>query len=397
MWVVYLLLTIFTICFYYYYTKDIFHPAIIFLGIWFLTCSISCIDIDDFMQPWCLEMYLVTILSGLAFFIGTLFHIRRTPIRHFSPKIKISFTYTFIIRILFLICFSCYIIEWIRGGSLITIALDPSIGDIKSEASEGDIAGIHYGTVFLPYLAVLTFFRLLNSNRISRIDILTIILILSTSIILKISRGDLLILIFSFLFLYSRYYKISFKILIITSSILFFILIGIMFLRVSDTSVVMTTTTNPVVSILYSYIATSFANLNDYIIGNHPYHLLGNATFSPLWTLIGVKENMKIVVTQQLDVFNACTYLYGFYHDFKITGIIIFPFLLGLALAMSYHNSIYGSSYWILLIAVMQKAIYIPFFGNYFTGEFILFFPYLLVTFIILFVLHYKIKLLQFN
>lgn len=393
MWLVYLLLMFFVISFYYYYTKDFFYPGIVFLGIWFFTCSISCIDMDDFMQPWCLEMYFVTILSGLAFFIGTLFYIRKVSVRSFSSKIEISFTYTFLIRLLFLICFSCYILEWIRGGSLIAITLDPSMGDIKSEASEGDIAGIHYGTVFLPYLAILIFFRLLNSINMSRLDIFMILLILCTSLILKVSRGDILILIFSFLFLYSRYHKINFKMLVFISIVVLFILIGVMFMRVSDTSIVMTTTTNPMVSVLYSYIATSFANLNDYILANHPYHLCGNATFSPLWTLLGIKGDMKIIETQQLDVFNACTYLYGFYHDFKIIGIIVFPFLLGLALSMSYYNVIYGSSYWILLLAVLQKAIYTPFFGNYFTGEFILFFPYMLVTFIIMFVLHYKITL----
>lgn len=378
--------------FYYHYTKDLFHPGLIFLGIWFLTCSMSCVDLNNFMAPWCPEMYVVTILSSFSFFVGSLFYIRKIPKRQFTPRIHVPFTYTFVVRLLFVICFSCYILEWINGGCVIAVTLDNSVGDLKTEAGDGAIPGIHYGTVFLPYVAILTYFRLLNSSRKSMIDILIIIVILGCSSVFKISRGDMMIFLFSFLFLYSRYYKITLKMLILSGVVLFSILIGFMLLRVNENSIIMTTMDDPFISIIYSYFATSFANLNDYIMAGHPYHLFGNATLAPLWTLLGLKKDMEVVVTQQLGVFNTCTYLYGFYHDFKIIGIIVFPFILGIALSLAYYKASYGYPYWILLLAAMQKATFVPFFGNYFTGEFIIFFPYLLITFIILFVLYYKIR-----
>lgn len=391
MWVVYIILAFSAIGFYYYYTRDALHPCLVLLAVWLLTCAMSCVDMDTFIKPWCTEMYVVTILSAVSLFIGSLFFIRKTDKRIFMKKEPVSYSYTVIVRTLFVVCLGCYLLEWYKNGMPIALTLNESDGDVKAQLSEG-ISGIHYGTIFLLYTAVLTYYRYLNAEKKSLIDILIIGVILVISMVFKISRGDLMILIFSFLFLYSRYHRIKFSSVVIAIALLFGAVVGLMLMRVHESSIIMNMTDNPLFSIVYSYIATCYANLNDFIMADYPWHPLGNATFAPLWTLTGLKESMEVIEVEQLDVFNARTYIYGFYHDFKIIGIIVFPFLIGMGLSLIYYNATYGRPLWNVLLATLQKAVFVPFFGNYFFGEMVILFPYLLTLLIILFVFNYNIK-----
>lgn len=394
--IVYIFLALISLLFYYVRFKDIFHPNLIFLVIWFSTCSISCVNFNDFLRPWCLEMYFVTIISGIAFGFGSIlgdFTIR-VPRRVIKVKIETSYSYKFVLYILFFLCMSCCIAEWLNGGGIIVIGLDVANGDMKSQL-DGDIAGIHYGTILLPYLAVLAYFKWINSSRKSRFDVFIIVSIVLTSFLFRASRGDMLIYILAFFFIYTRYYKIGLYKIIAVVLLLVLIIIGFMLLRVDETSIVMTATDNPYFSIFYTYIATCYANLNDLIRLDLPYHFIGDATFSPLWTLTGLYSYRDITLVDQMGVFNAVTYLYNFYHDYKLGGVIIFPLLIGLTISLIYKKTMKGSPYWILLLAALQKAIFTPFFGNYFFGDFVAFFPFLFIAFFILFLLSYNIKSLK--
>jgi oligosaccharide repeat unit polymerase len=327
-------------------------------------------------------MYIVTILSGFFFWLGSIFYLKKSNGVIFK-KIRITNKFTYLIRGIFIISFSCFIVEWINGGMHLGMMSNLDGGDLKSEI-DGAIPGLHYGTIYLPYVAVLTYYRLLNTDKKSIIDLSIIFIIIFTSLFLKISRGDLIIYILSMVFLYSRYYKIKLKHILICMSLFFVMFVGIMMLRVSESSIVLTTSKNPYFSIFYTYIATCYANLNDYIIANNPYHLWGNSTLSPLWSFFAIKDKFDVISIEQLEVFNAKTYLFGFYHDYKIFGVLFFPFIIGFILSNIYYNSVYRKYYWLLILAVLQKAIFIPFFGNYFTGELVILFPYLFTLLIIL-------------
>lgn len=370
----------------------------IFLAVWFVTCSISCIDYADYLKPWCIEMHFVTIISGLSFFIGSILGVpaRRISKRELISKVEISYTYRYIVYCLFFLCMTCCLIEWVNGGGQIAVALDSSNGDLKSQL-DGDIAGIHYGTIFLPYLAIFSYFSIVNADKRSWIDIFIVVSIILTSFFFRMSRGDMLIYILSFFFIYTRYNRIGLSKILLLVLLLALVVIGFMLLRVSETSIVMTTTDNPYFSIIYTYVATCFANLNDLILLELPYHFIGDATFSPLWTLTGMYSYREITLVDQMGTFNAVTYLYNFYHDYKIFGAIFFPFLIGTSISILYKKVINGNCYWILLLAAMQKAIFTPFFGNYFFGDFVALFPFLFISFIILFLFTYKIRPIHNN
>lgn len=381
---VFFLLAIFSVFFYYYYNKDIFHPGSIFLFFWFFTCGLSCIDYNDFMNPWCVEMYVVTIISGLSFWIGTFVFLKKRDFKKFKP-IKLGKEFNIILYVLFFFCFSAMLTEWVNGGMHLNLfETSEGVFDQKNEI-DGDIGGLHYGTIFLPFLAILFYYKVLNSSNTFKSDFIIIFIIIMSSIFIKLSRGDLLIYILSFIFLYSRYYRLNIKLLILSIFIIVFMFLGIMSFRVSNTSIVFSTTSNPYISVFYSYIATCFANLNDYIIINDNYHFFGNATLSPIWTLTGMKDILQVNQTSQIDTFNASVYLYDFYHDYKLIGVVFFPFLLGIILSKIYFNILFKNSLWVILLASLQKAIYVSFFGNYFFGELVLLFPYILIYLIIIF------------
>lgn len=391
---IYIILSLFFFILYYYYTKDLFHPGAIFLSIWFMVCSISCVDLDDYMAPWCFEMYVVTLLSGFSFFVGSLFFLRKDKFVFLRP-VELSYTFNFVVKFLFIVCFACALLEWVNAGALFALSLDNIVGDVKSQI-DGDIPGVHYGTIYFPYVAILLYFRYLNKK--NGLDLFLITLIIFYSIFLKMSRGDMMIYIFSFTFLYSRYYKLKLKRFVFLFIVFISVVCGFMLFRVSETSVVLNSTSNPYFSIFYSYIATCFANLNDYIIESNSYHLNGNLTFSPLWTMFGQKDSIVVILKDQIGIFNAVPYLYGFYHDFKLIGIIIFPFLYGFLISVLYHNSIYSNVYWILPLAVLQKALFVSFFGNYFAGELVILYPHFFTLFIVIFVSYLnitKIKIIR--
>lgn len=390
---IFVLLAVVYFLYFYRRNKDLLNPNMIFLVFWNLACALSCIEISSFFSKWSFTMYFVTIISGLFFFLGSLSYFRSSTVKIGMGKtVKriLPSKFYFITYFLFIVCILCAILEWINAGSPISFQILTEGTDVKSEL-DGAIPGVHYGTIFLPYVSIFVFFSLMNSDKNKKINIIIILFSILFSIISNLSRGELLIYILSMFYLYYRYKKISKKqtILIVASSII--MLIYIMIIRVNSESVVLTMTSNQYLSVFYSYISPCFANLNDLINSDLPSNLYGNATFRPVWTIIGVHSDMEVQRFDQFGVFNAVPYIYGFYHDYKIFGIIFFPFLFGFIISQVYYYASF-SNYWIILLASLMKAIFLPFFGNYFTGEMVLLFPYLLITIIILILPKSKLK-----
>lgn len=399
--VIYFLLSILFYSYFYKRTNDLLCPNGIFLGIWFISCGISCIDYDDFMAPWCAEMYAVTIVSGFSYFIGVLISSKESVHFNIRKPTPLPQSYSVLLYILFLICFSCFLLEWNRSGRPTIFNAENSGYDLKSALGMEAISGIHYGTVYLPYISLAAYYGAINSIRKSqKIPYWIIIgIIISTSLFTKMSRGDLIIIVFGMIFIYSRYYKISVKSIIISSILIGLILIGTTLLRINTDSIVFSVGGgNPYWNVIYGYVATCFANLNDFIIASHNWHISGDGTLSALWTIMGLSNRTEIIITEQLGVFNACTYLYYFYHDFKLLGVIIFPLLLGMIITTIYIKSINSNSLWNLLISNLQKAIWTPFFGNYFFAYLIILFPYVMtLVFISVVSRHSVIRLVKFK
>jgi len=389
MFTVYITLAFFFWWFYYKFNKDIFQPCGVFLFVWFFTSAISNLDLSTFIPPWSIETHIVVLLSGLSFFFGSLFFLTKHTFSKIEKK-PCSYTYIIFSRTLFYFSLLCFLIEW-KVNDFKIVLLSGSDYDLKSNILS--IPFVHYGTILLPFLAIYKYFEIINSGKkkIGSIVILSFIVIFY-SLFCSVSRGDMLLYLFSFLFIYTRYYKLKLKSVFFLISIFLLIVVGIMLLRISSEATVFVMTDNPYVSVFYSYIATCYSNLDQLIKLDLPYNLFGNGTLKFLWTLLGQKDILPVNSIEE-GGFNATTYLYAFYHDYKIIGIIIFPFLMGSFYSLIYKITSLNNSYWILMLAVLQKSIFFAFFGNYLFGELTCLFPFILTAIFILFVSKYNLKI----
>ena len=394
MFILYILLAVIAYSYYYNRTGDLLCPHGIFLLMWWVCAAISCFEQNDFLDVWKYKTHLVVVISGISYFIGTIRFLprRKRIMLSLYECMGQSTKFTRIIWLLFFICFVCSMIEWVNGGARLVTSYIGTVNDVKSELGVGSISGVHYGTLFLPYVAILFYYKYLNSVKKQFIDIFIILLIVMMSIFINFSRGDLMIYITSFSFLYTRYNTLNIRKTLVIASVLFGIIIGFAFLRVDEDSMLMTMTANPIYSIFYSYIATCYANLNDLISSNIGLHPAGNMTFAPLWTILGIRDEMfiNVVAFEQLDMFNARTYLYPFYHDYGLIGCIIFPLLMGSVYSFLYTRACVRGNYWVLPVAFYMKAFTVPFFGNYFFGELVILFPFLLIYLIVRFKFNIK-------
>ncbi|WP_423736762.1 O-antigen polymerase [Chitinophaga caseinilytica] len=377
--------------FFYRLTRDLLNPAGVFELAWFGSAAFSNLYLSDLQQVWSPVMHTVVIGSGIAFSIGALLCYPRKRV-HLLQKERVTNTYQILFRLLFGFAFLCFLIEWAKNGFSITLAMADDGGDAKG-GQEG-IPFVHYGTILLPMCAMLAFYEIF-SNGIRWFTVFVIFIsVFLYSFGIGLSRGDIFMYAGGLLFMVSRFKMIGFKTLFKVAAVLVLTAVGLMLLRISnETSVVYTTTENPFVSIFYSYIALNFENLQQLIDADLGFHWAGNATFKAFWTTVGMREQLPIVEFNTLDIFNARTYLYPFYHDFGIAGCLVFPFLLGLAVSLLYKASVYnGNKYYTIPLSLLQKPIMFAFFGNYFFGEMVLIWP-LAIGIIIAWISNTKLKL----
>lgn len=141
---------------------------------------------------------------------------------------------------------------------------------------------------------------------------------------------------------------------------------------------------NMIASSIYTYTAYNFENLRKLVDDNFEKTGIlysGKFLLYPFFKN-EYQKNLFNFTEKNTIFFNARTYLYGFYHDLGFLGIILYPFFLGIIITLLTNIS-YFDRYFILIIAFLQKAIYFSFFGNYFFGELVIFFPYFILLIIL--------------
>ena len=155
-----------------------------------------------------------------------------------------------------------------------------------------------------------------------------------------------------------------------------------MILRMENlTSIVFSASSNPLVSSIYMYIATCFANLNQLIEVGSPYTIITATILKPIFEVLNLNLPTEILDINLL-FFNAKTYLYTFYHDLGILGIIVYPMIIYSIIGVLYKKSKTKAKY-ILLLAALQKSMYTIFFSNYFSGTFGILFPFIVIAFLL--------------
>ncbi len=368
--------------FYYKRSKDKINPFGIVCAIWCILGGIANLHLSWMETYWSAETYIViTIFPILVAFCG----LAGKNSKATNDKVTyINFGKTFIIltRILFVVCVSCSLMEWKLNG--FSVAFSSGAADAKSTFES--IPLIHYGTIYLPYCTINSIFEFIYRQHKRKKTILylifTFIYPVAYSLIAQASRGSLLIVFCAFVYLFSRKYSISLRwiVLMVVGALIGFIAIARV--RIFSGSLVYSVIEGkPLLSSVYGYTALNFENLNK-LIKQGPEWTFVLMTYGGFLQLIGIYDFFTLPEYVVTYFFNANTICYDFYADMGLLGVIINTLLLFTCIRIWYQKSMRDRRY-LLLMATMQKAIWMIFFGNYFTIYRVMLFPFLVTGIVV--------------
>lgn len=376
-------------------SRDAIHPIGIGVLLWFLAAAVSSfVPFYDLklQVPLDYRTHVAIFFSGVMFFLPALLSGKLRKQSLSSAGIYFTRDYQIIFNTILLLTIMAFLLRF--GGAILSPALLSGAGqDLKALVPEA-LPLINYADIFTPFAALICYFELSFSVKITvrRKVILCLYILFSIAVALayKVSRGELLVFVLgaSYIYLIKNDVRVSLRhVVIVILVISFFFVLGMH--RMSENSRVSSQfgdgILNTILSQVYTYMAMNFQNLNSLVISESaPTYFWGAAKFflksffqsSYIDNDMGLKDF-------SVSFFNAKTYIYYFYNDLGFTGVILYPLLIGCLLQILYNKSLVRVKYF-LFIAFFIKAIVFMFFGNYFFGELVLIFPYLVLMVIML-------------
>ena len=340
------------------------------------------------------EMIFVVFGSSAMVFLSGYLFLPRIYKASSVEQFEITNAFILLTRVIFVVSLLCVLIEWRASGYLLPGLDFSSTSQDKKSLIQG-IPFIHYGSILMPFCGIYSFFELIYSKKNKPYNYMVLFVsIVFYAFLFTVSRGTFITMILSFVFIYNFKKTISFKKLFLLTLFFLGIFIGITLVRIPKGSMVYSILGNnnilyEYISPIYSYIAFNFENLFKLILLNEHYNFF-HYSLLPIWDILGFRESLNIQI-YDTEFFNARTYLYSFYHDLGIFGALFFPFLIGCVLSVLYKKMVSDSRY-VLLLAVLQKAIFVTFFGNYFFSELVVIWPYFITALLVL-SLKYTIKI----
>lgn len=385
LFILYLSLAIMVFSFVYKRTRDALHPIAVLPAIWFLTAAISSLQLGDYQTSWLLETHIMVILSGLAYVAaGISVANPRDDAR--NNEFRINDTYRLLTRFLFIFCVSVTAKIFISRGMDLSFFMRISGADLKTEVASGlsTISSVEtYIINFLPFCALFSGFELSYSEREDRhliYNVLVIAVAVTYCLFILHSRGTLLYIILGAIFILNCKKQISIRYLFLAGAGVVVALGLIMMNRVFHESIVYSGVegvNNLVLSSTYNYIVYCFQNFNEIVEEGSRYNILANVGQS-LYKVLGIYDDGSIIRHEVANVFNAVGWLSPFYDDLGFLGTLFYPGIIGCILAR-FYNGIRTNKYYVLVLASLQKAIYMAFFGNYFLSAFSVMLPYILI------------------
>lgn len=363
-------------------TKDKLNPFSLVCISWCFLGGIASLHLSWLETDWSIITYIVVLLFPVLVFSCGFFN--KTGKMTNDKFQSIHFTNVFIMltRMLFVISLICALLEWRGNGFL--LALSSGAADAKSTFRS--IPVIHYGTIYFPYCAINSIFELIYRKKKSLKTIAylgsTILINLFYALFIGASRGSLLIIFCALVYLFFRKYSIPIRKIIIMIGAILIGFIAISKVRIFSGSLVYDVIHGyPLISSVYGYTALNFENLNKLIVRGPSYSII-SYTYGGFLQLLGVDGFFPQPEYITTYFFNANTICYDFYEDLGLLGVFINTIILFGCIRILYKKSLVDRRY-LLLIAVMQKAIWMTFFGNYFTIYRVMIFPFLVTGLVV--------------
>lgn len=343
-----------------------------------LCAGLAQLHLSSISRSWCFETHIAVHLFFYTVIICGFLFMRHS--NNNNKKYEVNFTkaFTYSYFVLIIVVVLCSLLEWKANNFSIAILDTTKSGDLKSGRTA--LTGIHYFSLCLPYCALISFFCLLyGGHKYIKLHIMVIIYAFCYAILIEISRGTLLIMFLGMLLIYHSKKRLNFVKLFGVGFIVLALLCVLMVIRLQNNSSLVFTAIegNMYLSSIYTYIETPFLNLDQLITNGSPYSMVYATVLRPLCQVLRLQLDFNYL-EYDTYFFNARTIIYGFYHDMGLLGILLFTLIIYIIVGYIY-NSAKHSARWVLMLAALQKAIYMPVFGNYFTGTVANSFPFVVV------------------
>lgn len=374
--------------------QDYYDPNAIMLFFWLLASSLASYEglyNTQLQQSLSLESHLSIFIVAVTLFLPIFLpnkniKVNVVKIVEFNPSMHFRWFFN-LLMVLSIFAF------FLRFKSIIFSPpiLGVELTDLKHQVPDG-IPFIHYFDLLTPFLAITAFFEIIFSRLLSKCRRIVLISYIFFAVVVavayKVSRGELLVIALGVLYLLHVRYKISFvKFFALIISILTLIVVFTS-LRLSGTGLASNYLNGglSIFSPFYTYIALNFENYNklttDIFVQHSVYIASLKFMIYPFYPEI-YSESSGYIVNHETLFFNAKPFIYYFYHDLGLFGVFFYSLLV--SVSVYFVNSLTkGDIRYCLLVAFMQKALFFLFFGNYFFGELVMVFPYVICVFLIL-------------
>lgn len=370
-------------CYFYFYhkTRDAMNPFGVSLIVYLSMFALSTLELSEYQDEMLIRTQLLVMLSAVViFFVGYVYVFNHSNIlqnTNNQPIITSNYKYLLFIVAVMSIASVAYLV--ISREFNLHIDLDSS-GALNVRKSE--VSGILYANagimgyiaMVFPYSIVFVFYDFLfDKNNTMFIKILELfycgIAVLYTLFVLA-SRGTLLLPALGVLYLLNKKYHFKPQMVGLVLLIIVVLFSIYMEVRIIHESAVFTGTPikNRTFNAIYNYFAIGFNNLNMLVKDGSP---ISGIKFS----FITISKSLGIYDVNELKMyktlfFNGFPFIYGFYHDLGVLGVVLYPTIIYTFIGKIYVESRKKHPELILLLAMYGKAMFILAFGNYFFGSF---------------------------
>ena len=381
MFIIYFGFGLFCYFYFYYKTRDALNPFGVSLIVYLSMFALSTLELSEYQDKMLIRTQLLVILSATAiFFVGYVYvfyysHMLQNVDN--QPIVTQNYKYfLFIVTVMSIVSVAYLIIS--RGFNIqIDLSGSGALNTRKGEATGilySNAGIIRYIAMIFPYSIVFVFYDFLfdknNTMFLKFLELLYCAAAVVYTLFVLASRGTLLLPALGVLYLLNKKYdfkpqKIALALLLIV--LLFSIYMEI---RLFHESAVFSGTSieNRTFNAIYNYFAIGFNNLNMLVEDGSPISGI-KFSFISFSKVLGIYDVSELKMYKTL-FFNGFPFIYGFYHDLGVLGVVLYPVLIYTFIGKIYIESRNKRPELILLLAMYGKAIFILAFGNYFFGSF---------------------------
>lgn len=354
---------------FYRLTNDLLNPIGIMSSLFIGFFGIANLRLNPLEEPLSVATHFVVVLVWLELCVVGLALIKRCPYDSHCYKSIVSKKFVQAYRVVAIIVFLdiayILIVSYFGSSGLLETSSEFDKKGAMQLLASNKI--VHYISQLLPYISLCAVYKLVfdEDKKYRLFDFTLIAFTIIYCLFVIFSRGTLLVLVLGSLYILTRKFKIKASVFLLIAGFGVAGLAAYLTFRVDTSSVVfMGASGNAALDGLYNYTAACYSNLDQLVAGESPLTAV-MYEFAPIAKLFGVYDESQIIV-YQLGALNANTFVYGFYHDLGLVGIVVYPLIIGFCVCKLYTSSSSNHPEWILILAVFQKAIFSVFFGDYF-------------------------------